>query len=262
MADFGDIPNNTAVTAGQSIRRNAGDSGFEGFSSVSVADTSTSGFSFVVDEDDMASNSATKVPTQQSTKAYVDTHSHQVVAKESAAYYSMAGLTSASTLLTMGAAGTLTAHPVWLKSGSYDRIAVTTTVAAVSTWRFGVYPTNPATGLPDGQTLILDCGTIDMNATAGFLTATISLTIPSDGVYWLAALVDSYTATPTVHGWTTDSGRAQLPLMGAPVGGSSATAGRHNIARTLTGVTTGSMPATYPTSAWAANSPQIKLRAT
>ncbi len=36
-------------------------------------DTSTATMSFVVDEDNMASNSATKVPTQQSVKAYVDT---------------------------------------------------------------------------------------------------------------------------------------------------------------------------------------------
>lgn len=39
---------------------------------VDVSLTSTSGFGFVVDEDDMASDSATKVPTQQSVKAYVD----------------------------------------------------------------------------------------------------------------------------------------------------------------------------------------------
>lgn len=36
------------------------------------SDTSTASMSFVVDEDDMSSNSATKVPTQQSVKAYVD----------------------------------------------------------------------------------------------------------------------------------------------------------------------------------------------
>ena len=36
------------------------------------SDTSTAAMSFVVDEDDMVSNSATKVPTQQSVKAYVD----------------------------------------------------------------------------------------------------------------------------------------------------------------------------------------------
>ena len=36
------------------------------------SDTTTAGMSFVVDEDNMSSNSATKVPTQQSVKAYVD----------------------------------------------------------------------------------------------------------------------------------------------------------------------------------------------
>jgi hypothetical protein len=35
-------------------------------------DTSTSSMDFVIDEDNMSSNSATKVPTQQSVKAYVD----------------------------------------------------------------------------------------------------------------------------------------------------------------------------------------------
>ena len=38
---------------------------------VNILDASTSGFGFVVDEDDMVSDSAIKVPTQQSVKAYV-----------------------------------------------------------------------------------------------------------------------------------------------------------------------------------------------
>ena len=38
-------------------------------------DTSTSSMDFVIDEDNMSSNSATKVPTQQSVKAYVDANS-------------------------------------------------------------------------------------------------------------------------------------------------------------------------------------------
>lgn len=37
------------------------------------SDTTTAGMSFVIDEDTMASDLATKVPTQQSVKAYVDT---------------------------------------------------------------------------------------------------------------------------------------------------------------------------------------------
>lgn len=39
---------------------------------VMKSDTATTGYGFVIDEDNMASNSATKVPTQQSTKMYVD----------------------------------------------------------------------------------------------------------------------------------------------------------------------------------------------
>lgn len=39
---------------------------------VMESDTSTASMSFVIDEDNMASDSATKVPTQQSVKAYVD----------------------------------------------------------------------------------------------------------------------------------------------------------------------------------------------
>jgi len=42
---------------------------------VMESDTSTVNMSFVVDEDDMVSNSGTKVPTQQSVKAYVDANS-------------------------------------------------------------------------------------------------------------------------------------------------------------------------------------------
>jgi len=41
--------------------------------SIKRTDTSVSGFGFVVDEDDMSSDSNTKLPTQQSVKAYADT---------------------------------------------------------------------------------------------------------------------------------------------------------------------------------------------
>lgn len=42
---------------------------------VMESDTTTAAMSFVIDEDNMASNLATKVPTQQSVKAYADTKS-------------------------------------------------------------------------------------------------------------------------------------------------------------------------------------------
>lgn len=42
---------------------------------ITTGTSATTGMGFVVDEDDMTSNSATKVPTQQSVKAYVDANS-------------------------------------------------------------------------------------------------------------------------------------------------------------------------------------------
>jgi len=44
----------------------------EAAGAVMETDTSTANMQFVVDEDNMVSNSATKIPTQQSVKAYVD----------------------------------------------------------------------------------------------------------------------------------------------------------------------------------------------
>lgn len=51
-----------------------GNAGAVNLSSTYVAQSSTnaSSYGFVVDEDNMASDSATKLPTQQSVKAYVD----------------------------------------------------------------------------------------------------------------------------------------------------------------------------------------------
>jgi hypothetical protein len=57
------------------------------------SDTSTASMSFVVDEDDMASNSATKVPTQQSVKAYVDANA--------------------------GGTGTTGIHDMWIPAGAW-----------------------------------------------------------------------------------------------------------------------------------------------
>lgn len=53
---------------------------------VMESDTSTVSMQFVVDEDNMASNSATKVPTQQSVKAYVDLAAGIAVTTQTSAY--------------------------------------------------------------------------------------------------------------------------------------------------------------------------------
>jgi hypothetical protein len=151
---------------------------------------------------------------------------------------------------------------VWLPAGSYDRACVRTTVAAVATYRIGVYPNDAATMRPDGTTLILDCGTIDMNATAGLLSATVTLSIPTSGIYWLAILMDSYTAAPTAFGWNGNAGATpNLPYLGHR--NISSVGGRGIWAALKTGVTTGSMPSTFPTSTAGTDiMPQILVRAT
>ncbi|MBS4040410.1 MAG: hypothetical protein KGZ81_07405 [Flavobacteriales bacterium] len=58
------------VEAGADVTDNAN---VDAAGAVMNADTSTAAMSFVVDEDDMVSNSPTKIPTQQSVKNYVDT---------------------------------------------------------------------------------------------------------------------------------------------------------------------------------------------
>lgn len=67
---------------------------------VMEADTSTASMSFVVDEDNMASDSATKLPTQQSVKAYVDAHTGDSSAAHAATAVSFtpAGTIAASTV--------------------------------------------------------------------------------------------------------------------------------------------------------------------
>ena len=61
------------------------------------SDTTTAAMSFVVDEDNMASDSATKVPTQQSVKAYVDANSSDTT------YTAGTGLTLSGTTFNVSA---------------------------------------------------------------------------------------------------------------------------------------------------------------
>ena len=182
-----------------------------------------------------------------------------IVAKETGEFYSLRGITTAASSHGLVlAAGSLHSIPVWLDAGNYDRIGVVTTVAAVSTWRLGVYPSDPTTGRPDGQAPLHDAGTLSTNATAGQLLITTSFTIPTRGVYWLACLVDAFTAAPTVHGWAASNSAFQPDALGVPTSNSSATVAQSRIARSATGVATGAMPATYPASAWA-NGGAVKI---
>ena len=183
--------------------------------------------------------------------------------RRSGAYYTLQGGESAHTGAMHNSAGRLLAHPVWLPAGNYDRICVNTSVAAVSTWRLGVYGHNATTMFPDGEALIVDAGTVNMNSTAGLLSITTSFTIPTAGIYWLASMCDSYTATPTGYGWRGNSGtEPDLPWLGNTTYGTVAP-GRGDWGRVKSGLSTGSLPGTFPTGSTGIDSPvpQILVRA-
>jgi hypothetical protein len=98
-----------------------------------------------------------------------------------------------------------------------------------------------------------------MGATAGLLAITISQSIATAGLYWLAALCDAYSANPTVSSWNALS-FATPTLTGVTTTMVNATAGSA-FCRTLAGVTTGSIPSTCPSMNWHVSAPKIAVRA-
>jgi hypothetical protein len=160
---------------------------------------------------------------------------------------------------TNATTGRLQCIPVYLHAGTIDRIGVYTTVAGSgTTWRLGIYPSGTG-GIPDGQARLIDAGTVDMGATAGLLAITISQSIATAGLYWLVCLSDAYSANPTVYAWNAQSMPIQ-ELEGLPTSFAS-NPERSGWMRTATGVTTGSIPSTCPTLAWANSGPKIAVRA-
>ena len=174
-------------------------------------------------------------------------------------YYSLSGGETASTAPALSPAGVLQAHPVYLQAGNYDRFAMYVATAAVSTYRLGVYPNDAATYKPDGQRLILDAGTLNMNAGTGIQQITVTLAIPTSGIYWLAVLCDSYTAKPSIVGWVGNPGVApNVPYFGNIVYGN--VPGRSPFGAMASSVATGAMPTTFPTTTRTDVLPQITVR--
>ena len=160
-------------------------------------------------------------------------------------YYQLGPPPSSSSTAGSNSAGRLGAHPIYLPAGSYQSVGVWIDSAAVSTWRFGVYPNDPTTMTPCGQALLKDMGTISTNST-GLVSASSTFTIPTSGVYWLAVLCDAYTASPYVRGLATGSAAGILPFRGVTAEGFTSNPPYVSPFLWSVGVTTGAMPATFP----------------
>ena len=137
---------------------------------------------------------------------------------------------SSSTLHYLLAAGWQTWLPVRLTPGTYDRIAVHSTVAAVSTWRLGI---DSSTSQFRPGTNLLDAGTVDMSATAGTQAITISFVVAATDWFWLRVKCDAFTASPTafIASGLTDS-RESIAIGSWPtfaIGGGRHFAGLSNV---------------------------------
>jgi len=87
--------------------------------------------------------------------------------------------------------------PFWCPAGTYDAIGVLTTVAAASTWRLGV---DDCTASYGPGAVLLDAGTVDMNAAAGWQVITgLSFVVSTAQWMWVHAKAVAYTAAPTVQ---------------------------------------------------------------
>jgi hypothetical protein len=130
-------------------------------------------------------------------------------------------------------AGNLFLGRAFLQDRTYDRILVESTAAgAGTTWRLGYYPM-AASGMPDWAN-VFDAGTVDMSAAASQRTVTINRPV-TEGWYWLAVLVDAFSAAPTVR--TSNLPDRMLPVLGT----SGQAAGLR-----YSGVTIGSLPVALP----------------
>jgi hypothetical protein len=221
--------------------------------------TTIAGLTATTDSFIQAKSGAWSARTIAQVQADLGVPTNYVVPRIVGEWYSTRGpLTTAVIGGTNATTGRLQVIPVYLHAGTLDRIGVYTTAAgAGTTWRLGIYPSG-SNGLPDGQTVLLDAGTVNMGATAGLLAITISQSIATAGLYWLACLSDAYSANPTVHAWNAQS--MPIPeLQGTPTF-FAATPERSGWMRTLTGVTTGAIPATCPTMLWGNSAPKIAVR--
>jgi hypothetical protein len=127
----------------------------------------------------------------------------------------------------LGGLGREAYAPFFCPAGTYDAIGVLSTVAAVSTWRLGI--DDNTAGWPGA--VLLDAGTVNMNATAGWQVITgLTFTVTHPRWLWTHVKCVAYTASPTVQcldgvgsagsspripGWPTYSSLPNRALVGA-----------------------------------------------
>ncbi len=136
--------------------------------------------------------------TKLATTAYADTAAafakpHMTYA---GAYQASTVAMVASTITSFAAVNYEGYVPMFLVAGTYDRVGLYTTVAAVSTWEMGLYSVG-ASGQPTSQ--ITSFGSLNMNATAGLNLITLAPLTVWTAWYYVGIKITAFTASPTLH---------------------------------------------------------------
>lgn len=120
--------------------------------------------------------------------------------------------------------GSVYMWPIWL-DGSLEidgwAIQVSTAVAS-STCEMGLYDTVSATD-PTPNSLIVDSGSID-TSTTGLKSGSFAGITPANGLYWIAFLLSSNTATPSINAAPANTATSDLNI-GCLIGGKTAMSG-------------------------------------
>lgn len=195
----GSVTNIDAATSAGGFLRNLGDQncaswgggGGQNFSVTNTLSFGAGGASVtgVLDEDDMASDSAVKLATQQSIKAYVDNNAGGGLPNGGYAnnrYY--AGVFEYASSMTT-TANTLYCLPFPpAEDVTFNRVYLEANAASISgNFRLGLY--EMADGVPTN--LIADYGVISLSSQIGVFEITISQALSAGTCYGLAMVTDS-----------------------------------------------------------------------
>lgn len=114
---------------------------------------------------------------------------------------------------TLIAAGRATWTLVWADAGPVDQISVWAATTGTCTYRLCIDSLGDD-GWPD--TLLLDCGTLDMSTGTGIRSIAIAWTCPASGWYWGRVQTDAHTSDATTSGLNGAVGNPWPPLPGWP----------------------------------------------
>jgi len=188
----------------------------------------------------------------------------QVIPRQVGGWYASPGFAPlTSSIYSVGAAGRAALVPIFLHAGPVDRLAIIVGTAGTSVWRLGLYSSHPTTGVPDGQPLVVDAGTLDLSTTTGRRELTIAATVPATGIYWGVAYTVSRTNTPTVRAYaSTTAATGQAVLLGTETSAEADASGGLGLEHRFGGWgALAALPALCPTTSPRDGGPKIMVRA-